>query len=148
MKEKQVRVEKARLGLVVVILAAVVATLALYAMGAMKDGFDMGAVLLLAIALIIILIFVLLVRRMSRDIKEGMPMHDEMSKRVVEKAGYTTYLISIYILLGIGIFEETISKAIGQEPLEVHTATGMAILLMALVFALSWAYHSKKGVPQ
>ena len=79
------------------------------------------------------------------SVDSGMPMEDEMSRKVMLKAGYYSYLVSIYTALGVSIFEDQIARAVGLSALEVSDVVGIVILVPAIVFFICIFYFQWKG---
>jgi len=84
---------------------------------------------------ILLLLFVFLVPlmiRMRRDIKLGLPIEDERSKKITFLAGYYAYLVSIYLWLGIMYFEEyfTVSSACAAAILGSSVTFGLAYVIL------------------
>jgi hypothetical protein len=63
-------------------------------------------------------------------LKEGYPLKDERSRRVMEKSGYKAFLVSFYLLL-IGYISEDIIKF-----RDASQATSVAVGGMALLFLI------------
>ena len=127
---------KVVLGIVLTVLVAI--TLLFFALGTTGGGEAIGMILIAVIILFFLIYF--FVRRYN-DVKAGMPYEDERSKRVMEKAGATTFFVSIYLLLAVGWLSE---GAIQFR--DVSQATGVSIGIMAVLFFVFWAYYSKKLV--
>jgi len=100
--------------------------------GAIGGGF-------IAITILVFAIFVF--RRGNRDIKEGYPLKDERSKKVIEKASSLAFYVTIYLLLAIGFLSEDVIKF-----RDVSQATSLAVAGMAILFALFWTYYNRKEI--
>ena len=100
-----------------------------------------GATLDLAGSSIVIIQFVVLafaiivVFRRLKSAKQNLPAEDEMSKGILRKGAATAYYVSLYMWLAFMFFEDRID-------LERSTLIGAGILGMAVIYALSWIYHS------
>lgn len=87
-------------------------------------------------AQVVILIFaVLVVLKKWTAKKQNLPAEDEMSKQILQRGAATSYYVSIYMWLAFMFFEERID-------LERSTLIGAGIMGMAIIFGLSWVYHS------
>lgn len=87
-------------------------------------------------AQVVILIFaVLVVLKKWTAKKQNLPAEDEMSKQILQRGAATSYYVSIYMWLAFMFFEERID-------LERSTLIGAGIMGMAVIFGLSWLYHS------
>ncbi len=61
------------------------------------SGIEIGSV---GIALILVALGLVATYKMWQSQKTGQPMKDEMTERLTHKAGYYTWLITIFIVLG------------------------------------------------
>lgn len=132
--------DKINLAAISIISLLVIATGTAFSLMRFMQGDVAGGVTgaLIAITILVFAIFVLI--RGNRDMKEGVPLRDERSKKVIEKASSTAFYVSIYLLLAIGFLSEDIIHF-----RDVSQATGLAIGLMAILFAVFWAYYNRKG---
>ena len=128
------------LAIAVVGLFAIV-TGSLFAYNSFVNGDVGGGVLGVIIALVILGFAVFIYRRGNRDLKSGYPLKDERSRRVIERATYMAFLISLYLLLAIGFLSEDVLKF-----RDVSQATGIAVGGMTILFAVFWIYYNRKGV--
>jgi len=78
---------------------------------------------------------VIVILRRLKSAKQNLPAEDEMSKSILRRGAATSYYVSIYMWLAFMFFEERIE-------LERSTLIGAGILGMALIYALSWVYHT------
>ena len=88
-----------------------------------------------SIQLVILVFAVLVVYKRWTAAKNKLPAEDEMSKSILRRGAATSYYVSIYMWLAFMMFEERID-------LERSTLIGAGILGMAIIYALSWVYHS------
>lgn len=136
---KKNKKEKIRLIAILFISLLVIATGAMFAIGAYYNG-DIGGMVLGIIVALIILIFAYFVfTRGNRDLKNGFPLQDERSIRVLEKASSKAFYISLYLLLLVGFLSDDLIKF-----RDVSQATSISIGLMALIFAGCWFYYNRK----
>lgn len=131
--------ETLRLAAIAVVALVVVATGALFSMGALSQGDVIGAVLGAMIALIILAFAILVFVRGTDDLKNGLPLQDERSQRVMEKAASKAFYVSLYMLLAIGILSEGVLQF-----RDVSQATGISVGGMALLLLAFWAYYNGK----
>ena len=110
-----------------------------------KQEINLGNTIVLAIPLIIIIFMAFFALRRYEDVKEGMPLEDERSKKVINQAAAKSFYISIYWLLFISWFENLWVKIFDLENLTVGQAIGAGIGGMALIFFACWFYYDKKG---
>jgi peptidoglycan/LPS O-acetylase OafA/YrhL len=78
---------------------------------------------------------VFVVFRRLKSARQKLPAEDEMSKGILRRGAATSYYVSLYMWLAFMFFEEHID-------LERSTLIGAGILGMAVIYALSWVYHS------
>ena len=143
MKQKNNRTtgrDKIRLIAIVILSAVVIVTGILWMITASMDGDFTGAVLggIIAITILVFALFVFV--KGNRDLKEGFPIKDERSRRVIEKASSLAFYVSLYLLLAIGFFSESIPFR------DVSQATGVAVGGMALLFLIFWIYYNRKEI--
>jgi len=137
-KENKKR-DKIRLTVIVIISLMVIATGALFSLGSFKNGEIVGGILGLLIAVIIVAFAIIVFKRGNRDLKEGYPLKDERSKKVMEKASSLSFYVSLYLLLLIGFLSDDLIPF-----RDVSQATSVAVGCMALLFLLSWIYYNRK----
>lgn len=92
-------------------------------------------ILMMLIMFIVVIFAIVLAFGRLRSVKQNLPAEDEMSRSIKRKGAATAYYVSIYMWLAMMFFEEHIK-------LERYTLIGAGIMGMALIFALSWAYHN------
>lgn len=80
--------------------------------------------------LLIVALMIPVLRQVRRAAASNLPVDDEMSRAIKNRAGAIAYYVSIYIWLAIGVFEDLLPK-------DVSVASGLAILLSAVVFLVS-----------
>ena len=101
----------------------------------------MGGLLGIIIALIILIFAMVVFVRGNRDLKEGFPLKDERSKRVLEQAASTSFYISLYLLLAIGFLSDNLIPF-----KDISQATSVAVGCMALLFLIFWIYYNHKEI--
>jgi len=143
MKEKNntKKIDKARLTAIVIVSLFVIVTGTLFALKSLMNKDVPGGVLGIIIAITILAFAIFVFRRGNKDMREGFPLRDERSKKVMQKAMSMAFLVSLYLLLVIGFLSEDIIKF-----RDVSQATGLAIGGMAILFAAFWAYYNKKEI--
>ena len=75
-----------------------------------------------------------------RNVKSGLPVHDELSRKQAHKAGYYAYLSSIYLSLGLMYLSYK-----ENPPLTASQSLGVVILLSGIVFMASALLLAKRG---
>jgi peptidoglycan/LPS O-acetylase OafA/YrhL len=90
---------------------------------------------MILIQFVVVAFAVIVVLRILKSAKQKLPAEDEMSKGILRRGAATSYYVSLYMWLAFMMFEERID-------LERSTLIGAGILGMAVIYALSWVYHS------
>jgi len=138
--------DKFRIILIIIVTCLVLGTSLLYFAGIIqKDKINIGSLIAFVIPLIVVLFMVFFIRNRYKDIKEGMPLEDERSRKVTTKAAAMTFYISLYWLLFISFFEKSFAQMAAVEKLDAGQTTGIAIAGMAITFFAAWLYYNKKG---
>ena len=143
MKEKNniVRKDKARLIAILIVSFLVILTGTLFSVKTFMKGDMAGGILGVIIAISILAFAIFVFRRGNRDMREGYPLQDERSKRVLEKATSKSFYVSLYLLLAIGFLSEDIIKF-----RDVSQAMSTAVGGMAILFFVFWIYYNKKEI--
>jgi uncharacterized membrane protein len=97
-----------------------------------------------AVAIIVLAIGMLL--QLRRNIKSGLPMEDERSKRVKAYAGYYTYLVSLYLLLGLMFYSLLGVDVFGVPELTVTGTIMLVLIAMLAIFCSFWMYFTRRGI--
>jgi uncharacterized membrane protein len=130
--------DKIRLAAMIIISVLVIVTGAMFSLNSFMQGEIVGGILGGIIATTILLFFLIVFMRGSRDIKSGFPLRDERSRKVLERASSKAFYVSLYMLLGIGLLSDIIVFR------DVSQATSIAVGIMAILFAVFWAYYNRK----
>lgn len=105
-----------------------------------------GALIPFLIPVIVVGFMIFFIKRRYKDAKEGLPMEDERSKKVVIQASAASFQFSLYWLLAISWFEPFFARVLfGVEKLDASQTVGGAIAGMAIFFFIFWFYYDKKG---
>ena len=93
----------------------------------------------------IIAVLVIMIGKRSRDVKKGLPVHDEMTQRLKERAGYIAYSITLYFMLALLWVDFLVEdmEAFGLEPRFIVYGT---LFFMLAVFSISWLMLKRRGV--
>ena len=78
--------------------------------------------------------------RQLKDEKQGVPLEDEMSKMIKEKAAAKAFSLSFYLWMFIAMF-------LVDTEIRVEIPIGLGILGMGIIFIVYWIYYSKEGLP-
>ena len=133
--------DKIRMIAIIIVSLFVIATGALFSLKSFTKGNIAGGILGIVIAIIILVFAISVFRRGYGDVKKGFPLRDERSRKVIEKASSLAFYVTIYMLLAIGFLSEDIIHF-----RDVSQATGLAIGIMAILFAVFWAYYNRKEI--
>ena len=131
--------DKIRMTAIMIISLFVITTGIAFSLLRFMKGDFAGGVGGALIAIIILGFAISVFRRGYGDVKKGFPLRDERSRKVIEKASSLAFYVTIYMLLAIGFLSEDIIKF-----RDVSQATGLAIVIMAILFAIFWAYYNRK----
>lgn len=135
-------VDKIRMVAIIILSLFVIATGTLWSMNTLEKGDIAGAVTggLIAITILVFAIFVYI--RGNKDLREGFPLKDERSERVVEKASSKAFYVSLYLLLAVGFLSS--EGMINFR--DVSQAIGLSMGGMALLFAIFLAFYNRKEI--
>ena len=120
--------------LIAVLAVSVLATMVIWFI---RSGatLDFGGSSIMVIQFVVLAFAIVVVFRRLKSAKQKLPAEDEMSKSILRRGAATSYYVSMYMWLAFMFFEERID-------LERSTLIGAGILGMAIIYALSWVYHS------
>ncbi|MFC1629714.1 hypothetical protein ACFL11_00600 [Patescibacteria group bacterium] len=138
---------KTRLILITIVTIALLTTITLYGFTiASKGEVNIGTLIPFMIPLIIVIFMAFFITRRYKDMKQGMPLEDERSKKVITQAAAQSFYVSLYWLLVVSWFEPFFAKNLfGVEKLDAGQAIGVAIGGMAIFLFIFWFYYNKKG---
>lgn len=111
-----------------------------------KGDFTQTLLILLLPAAAIILILLANIKRLSKGVKSGLPVNDELSQRVKERAGYLTCMITLYFVLGIMFYHGFLVEDFDFPGLVVRHAMMLVMLFIIFAYALVWYALSKRGI--
>jgi uncharacterized membrane protein len=121
------------------LLAIVVATtLIAYSLNSGEGAYSVGVII---IAAILVVLFGLFAFRRYKDADRGLPFEDERSRKVLEKASLTSFYVTLYLLLAIGILSEDLINF-----RDVAQATSAAVGGMVILFFIFWVYYNRKEI--
>lgn len=140
--------DKKRLLIVGVVMTALLVVVTFFYVYGMINNKEVtfGGIIPVLIPLIIVIFMVFFIARRYKDIKEGMPLEDERSRKVVTNAAAKAFQFSLYWLLTISIFESFFARVLfNSETLDAGQTVGGGIAGMALLFFGFWVYYNKKS---
>ncbi len=91
-----------------------------------------------AVGIIVLVSLVVGMNRM-KDEKAGIPVEDELSKLIKQKAAAKAFELSFYVWSMIAVF--TVDTGIRPE-----IPIGIGILATGLVFLILWAFYKRRGI--
>lgn len=130
--------DRIRLVAIVVVSLFVIVTGGLFAYKSFVGGNDGGGVLGIFIAVVILVFAVSVYKRGNRSLKNGMPLEDERSKKVIRKASSLAFYVTLYMLLAIGFLSEDVLNF-----RDVSQAMSLAVGGMAVLFGIFWVYYNR-----
>jgi protein-S-isoprenylcysteine O-methyltransferase Ste14 len=124
----------------------IIGVLAFMMMVAINEPLDSAfGVLMILIAAVIVLLPLLILLRTWRDLKEGFPLMDERGNIIKQKAGYYSYLATIYIILGF-MYYDFIGVEAFEWPALGRTESYMLLeIIILLIFGGFWLWFARKG---
>ncbi len=134
-----------RAGILVVV--SIVAAAAVYVLAAANLESDMAWTIVTAVILAgLAVVAIAIALNQRRDLEKGYPKEDERSRAIRFHAGYLAFLISLYLLFGMSMF---------QVVLEDHPVVSLPlaewgmiyVAVMGLIFLVVRAYLNRKGAP-
>ena len=135
------RKDKIRLIIILLVSLFVIITGMLYLVTSIRNNDFAGAILGLIIAVTILGFAVITYKRGNKDLKEGYPLKDERSVKVMEKATSKAFLVSLYVLLVVGFLSENTIKF-----RDVSQATSVSVGLMGILFLGFWLYYNRQAI--
>ena len=131
--------DQIRLIVIAIISLVVLTTGVLFSVKAFMNNNIGGGVLGVIVALIIIMFAYFVYKRGNKDLKNGFPIHDGRSKRVLEKASSKAFYVSLYLLILVGFLSDEVINF-----RDISQATSISVGLMALLFGGFWLHYNKK----
>jgi len=126
---------------IIILCLFVIVTGTLFSLKSFQQGNTTGGIMGIVIAAAILFLAIRVYRVGNKSIQEGYPLHDERSRRVIEKASSTAFYISLYLLLAIGFLSEDMIPF-----RDVSQATGITVGGMAILFAICWVFYNNKEI--
>ena len=109
-------------------------------------GGSIGNYITIIIPLLIVIFMAFFIIRSFKDRKQGQPLEDELSRKVITMAAAKSFYISLYWLLAISWLDSLFAeKLFDTEKLDASQTIGGGIGGMAIIFFICWFYYNKKG---
>jgi hypothetical protein len=133
-----------------IVLGMAVAVLVMFTVGTYfsfsgGDGHSLGEMFAVVSAVVLSLAAIYYIWERKTDVDAGMPFEDELSKKIMHRAGYYAYFASMYTALTVSMFEENIAMALGMSQMELSTAVGIIVLVPAIMFFVAIFYFKRRG---
>ena len=80
-----------------------------------------------------------------KDIKVGLPVGDELTKKTTWKTGYFSYLFSIWVAVSLLWYNILVPERFGVAELTVEQVIGILVLLPGVFFIGLALYFNNKG---
>lgn len=97
------------------------------------------------IVVLITIFMVIFITKKARDVKKGLPLEDELSKRVINRAAAISFYVTLYWLMAISMFEPLFAKMFNTPNLTASQTTGGGIAGMVVIFMISWGIITIKS---
>ena len=143
--KKHRKMEKMSLIMGFVVTALVVGTLAFYGLGAASGGLEFPEILMILTVIVLVVLATYTVIERMKSYKAGLPLKDEREKRIWYKAGYYSYLVTIYLALGLSWFSDYFIEDLGMSGFDIGVVVGIIILVSASVFIGLYFYFRQTG---
>jgi hypothetical protein len=111
-----------------------------------EGGFDPALLVTLVPAAAIIIILLVTTSRLSMGVRSGLPIQDEMSQRIKERAGYLTLMASIYFVMGLMFYHGFLVEDYDFPGLVVRHAMMVTLIFILAAFGLIWLVLSRRGI--
>jgi len=131
------------MGFVLVIM--VVGTIILYGIETSKNELPPLELALILAVLIIAGLAAVIFSGNLRNFRAGLPIKDEMEKKIWYKAGYYSYLVTIYLALGLSMLSDYLIEDMGISGFDIGVVIGIIILVSSIVFIGLYFYFKHTG---
>ena len=129
------------------LVAGIIVFLAiLFVVESREGGFNPVLLITLVPAAAIIFILVANMKRLSTGVKSGLPIEDELSQRMKERAGYLTCMITIYFSLALMFYHGFLVEDFGFPGLAVRHAMMVILIFMIAVWGMVWYMLKRRGI--
>ena len=141
MKEKGKDRDKIRITMGFLVSALVILSISVYIMSA--GSLELSEILIFPIVIVLVLFATFFVTKRAKAYKAGLPFDDELEKKVKWKAGYYTFLVTIYVALGTAWYSDFLEEA--GTPILGRYVAYIVILSSALLYFIFYLYLSRRG---
>ncbi len=134
--------DKSGIGIGIIIVALVMMTLFLYLMNA--GDIELSEIFMVGIVLMIVAFAMYTLLDRVRNVRAGLPVKDEMEKKINWRAGYYGFIAAIW---GAVFGPLVIDILFGYE-LEGSRVTALVVLVSGITFVVSYLYLRRKGIEE
>ncbi|MFC1639030.1 hypothetical protein ACFL26_02040 [Patescibacteria group bacterium] len=129
-------IERRKVRAMFIMLGTVILGIGLFMFLQVRTGDTKGTIASGVILALILGLMAPILKSGYDNVRRGLPMKDERTRRVETKAAAIAFYVNIYVLLAIGVFGDS---------LPTHSATALAILSSALVFLVGHVVLSRSS---
>ncbi|MBT9438072.1 MAG: hypothetical protein GAS50_02650 [Desulfobacterales bacterium] len=136
---------KNKYGLILVLGIAIAALVGLLFF--LKNSSELAVIeyiYLLLVLLIVVGTSIILLKN-AKEIKIGLSVGDELTEKTTWKAGYYTYLFSVWVAISLLWYNILVPERFGVPELSVEQVIGILVLLPGAFFIGLAFYFNKKG---
>jgi len=136
---------KNKYGLILVLGIAIAALVGLLFF--LKNSSELAVIeyiYLLLVILIVVGTSIILLKN-AKEIKIGLSVGDELTEKTTWKAGYYTYLFSVWVAISLLWYNILVPERFGVPELSVEQVIGILVLLPGAFFIGLAFYFNKKG---
>lgn len=136
---------KNKYGLILVLGIAIAALVGLLFF--LKNSSELAVIeyiYLLLVLLIVVGTSIILLKN-AKEIKIGLSAGDELTEKTTWKAGYYTYLFSVWVAISLLWYNILVPERFGVPELSVEQVIGILVLLPGAFFIGLAFYFNKKG---
>ncbi|MDY6932180.1 MAG: hypothetical protein SVJ22_09735 [Halobacteriota archaeon] len=136
---------KERLGIILGfgVVVSVIAVLALFMAGPGSPDSIEYIFMALVVCLSIFSSFIVIKR--AKDLKSGLPVEDELSRKVSHKAGAHAWISSIWIAVALVWYNTFFVDNFNVPELATEQALGAVILSSGMIFFVLAFYYNRRG---
>lgn len=138
---------KNKYGLILVLGIAIAALVGLLFF--LKNSSELAVIeyiYLLLVLLIVVGTSIILLKN-AKEIKIGLPVGDELTEKTTWKAGYYTYLFSVWVAISLLWYNILVPERFGVPELSVEQVIGILVLLPGAFFiGLAFYFNKKRDV--
>ena len=134
--------DKSGIAMGIIIVSLVIVTLFFYLMGAGNIG--SSEIFLVGIALLLVLFAIYMLWDRLRNVQKGLPVKDEMERKISWKAGYYGFIAAIWG----AVFGPLIIDILFGYELEGSRVSALVVIVAAITFVFSYFYLKRKGIEE